>query len=188
MNKQLFCTIHFFFTSIFSFLSVKHLSPKLYVKPSTKNFFLLNLKIRKIIQSKKGIKNYKMIPLLRTILMDWGVYNRYSHSTGYLVCLDFFIFKKLKSWVFRNTPYRNKKKQFFFPENRNWLFHRHVSNTRWVLFCFRKQKRKTSIENFLLKLAWISSIKHKKVTTQNNFFDGNLSYWKFRFLPRIGEF
>ena len=174
-------------TVFFLLRGCKVINFKLCIKPSKKNLFFFELKARQIIQSKKWVKSYKVISLLRKLLINWGRYYRSLHSTAYRNTIDYFIFKKVRSWVFRTPIGRNTKKQLFFPENRNWIFQRQVYSNRWVLFCLRTHKKNKSVENFLPKLEWIPSIKHRVLTPQNNMFDGDLLYWKQRFTIKKGE-
>lgn len=207
---------------------------KLYLKPSKKNLFFFKLKTKRIIQSRKGIKIFQIIFLLRPLLTNWGKFYKSLQSTTSLKNIDFFFFNEYRRWVkvrrsvrkkrilnlktittskkngnwgvsSSNTSCKNKKKHLFFPENRKWFFLDRFYKDKWVFFSLRKKTKFFSlkkpriqkqvsnkrggkyIESFLPKIEWVLSAKHKMLSNYRNLFDGNLIFWKSRFLPKKRE-
>ena len=106
--------------------------------------------------------------------------------------------KKNGNWGVSSSIFscKNKKKHLFFPENRKWFFLDRFYKNKWVFFSLRIGKqvgnkegrhKKKYIESFLPKVEWVLSSKHKVLSNFGNLFDGNLLYWKSRFLPKRRE-
>jgi RNA-directed DNA polymerase len=140
-------------------------------------------RIRYIIQNNKAVSSYRLILMLRPIIIGWANYFRYCECKQVFSKLTNLIFRKLRAWVFRRDT-RNGRlavKQKYFPSGKSYSFYgtRHLDN--WVLNGSQKSKGCKLKTNFLPQLVWVPSAKHVKVKGTESPFSMS-HYWALRCL------
>jgi hypothetical protein len=76
--------------------------------------------------------------------------------------MDNQIFSIVRAWVFRRDRRhgRFKIKEKYFPFGKTFIFYSRKYKNNWVLCGKTKAKEGELLENWLPKLAWVSSKKH----------------------------
>jgi RNA-directed DNA polymerase len=138
-------------------------------------------RIREIIQNNKAIYSYRLISMLRPVIIGWGNYFRYCECKQVFVKLTNFIFMKLRAWVFRRDTLNGRLFVKEFPSGKTYSFYGKKHSDNLVLNGSQKSKGGKLKTNLLTHLAWIPSAKHVKVQGVESPF--SLShYWALRSL------
>lgn len=147
-------------------------------------------KIRAVIQANKASSAYKLIRILRPILLGWANYYRYCECAKVFSKLTNLVFKKVRAWVFRRDT-RNGRlvvKEKYFPSGKEYSFKGKTHKDNWILNGRQKTKTGKISEIFLPHLVWVPSEKFTKVKGDKSPFDGDVLYWgkrlsKYNALP-----
>nr|BBE21018.1 HNH endonuclease [Ulva ohnoi] len=163
-------------------LIIKHGKYRVKITPSKENVKRLTHKIRNIIQNNKSASSYKLINLLRPILIGWGNYFRYCECKETFEKVDNIIYNQIRAWVFRRATRQGREtvKQKYFPENRIYTFQNRQYKANWILNGTTASKSGKPIKAHLPKIAWISSEKYVKIKETASVYDGNHLYWAER--------
>jgi RNA-directed DNA polymerase len=155
---------------------------KIKIEPSKDSCkFLLN-KIKIIIKANRAISSYRLISILRPIIVGWANYYRYCECNNKFKTLTHKIFLKLRAWVFRRDTRsgRNTVKEKYFPSGRTYSFKGRNHKDNWILVGKEKEKDGKIKENFLPHIVWVPSENFSKVKENKSPFDGDLIYWSLR--------
>lgn len=167
----------------FTFITIrkgKKVRAKIY--PSRKSQAFLLQKIRDILKKNLSVSAYKLITILRPIILGWANYFRYSESTKVFHKLTHLIFQKLRGWVFRRDTRNGRKivKQRYFPTGKEYYFDGKKHKDNWVLNGRIKSKNQSIKENWLPHIVWVKSEKWVKIKSDQSSFDGDNLYWSKR--------
>lgn len=152
------------------------------VYPSRESQTRILLKIREIIQRNKAASSYRLITLLRPILIGWGNYFKYSECQTIYSKIDHFINQKIRAWVFRIDKRHGRQivKERYFPKGNSYHFNGRKYQDNWILYGKEKGVDGKIRESFLPRLSWITSSKWVKIKTTKSPFDGDHVYWATR--------
>lgn len=155
---------------------------KLKVYPSRESQARILLNVREIIQKNKAASSYRLISLLKPILIGWGNYYKYCEMQTTFSKIDHYINQKLRAWVFRIDKRHGREivKNKYFPNGKTYHFNGRTYQDNWVLYGTEKGTDGKVKEIFLPKLSWISSAKWVKVKGTSSPFDGDEVYWAAR--------
>ena len=158
------------------------------ITPSKENVKRLTDKTRNIIQNNKSASSYRLIYLLRPVLIGWGNYFRYCECKETFKKVDNVVYNQIRAWVFRRAirQGRTTVKQKYFPENRTYKFQNRTYEANWILNGKRALKGGKLKTTHLPKVAWISSEKYLKIKETASVYDGNHFYWAER-CPRYSS-
>lgn len=174
-------TSHFLGFSFLNVIRCGKYRAKIY--PSIKNQKNLIAKISERCKKFRAISSFELIKSLRPILIGWANYFRYCECKSVFSDLDNRIFSILRSWVFRRDKRHGRRivKENYFPSGKVYSFDNRTYHNNWVL-CGKTKAKDSGIitENFLPKLAWVSSNKFVKVKLDASVYDGNTVYWSLR--------
>jgi hypothetical protein len=95
-------------------------------------FLLYQLDI--IFSKLKGDSLIQLVHSLNIILSEWGTYFSVTKAQKVFALMDYLIFLKLRSWIFRRHPSwgRNKiQKKYFFQLHNNLTYK--ASSSAWLL-------------------------------------------------------
>jgi group II intron reverse transcriptase/maturase len=168
----------------FQLISVKKSDQyRLKIHPSKESKKRLASKVRDIIQHNRSASSYNLIQLLAPRIMGWGNYFQYSECQIDFSKMDRVVFSQLRAWVFRRKSKglrsRTKIKEKYFPSGKTYVFRGKEYSDNWVLAgqtLIQGQKK----DNFLPKLAWVTSSQHAKIKGDASPYDGNHLYWAKR--------
>jgi group II intron reverse transcriptase/maturase len=152
------------------------------IYPSVKNQKSLIDKVGERCTKYRSISTFDLIKSLRPVILGWANYFRFVECKETFSKLDYKIFNILRSWVFRRDKRhgRHKVKEKYFPSGKVYNFDGRTYKNNWVLWGKAYGKKRELIENFLPKLAWVSSLKHVSVRGTSSVYDGDSLYWAFR--------
>jgi len=161
-----------------------HASGKFRVKivPSKENILRITTKIKKIVLQNKASSSYKLIGLLRPVILGWGNYFQYCECKEAFSRVDNAIWGILRAWVFRRAIRQGRKsvKEKYFPADKEYKFRGRTYKANWILNGTKTHKGKVVAEIHLPKLSWITSAKFVKVKGTQSVYDGNEVYWALR--------
>lgn len=152
------------------------------ISPSKEKCKALLNKLSLIIKSNRSVSSYRLISILRPIIIGWANYYRYCECKKTFSTMTHKIFLKLRAWVFRRDTRsgRNSIKEKYFPSNRKYSFKGRTHEDNWILV---GQERKTNgrvATNFLPHIVWVPSEKYRKIKGDKSPFDGDIVYWSLR--------
>ena len=153
------------------------------ITPAKANMINLARKTYKIIQNNRSASSYKLISLLRPVIIEWGNYFQYCECKIAFSKLDNVIYHQLRSWVFRRAIRigKMKVKEKYFPAGRTYVYRGRLYKADWVLTGLEPSgKNRKPRTNYLPKLSWIQSMKYIKVQESRSIYDGNEIYWALR--------
>lgn len=152
------------------------------IYPSKESQTGILLKVREIIQLNKAASSYRLITLLRPILIGWGNYFKYSECQTVYSKIDYFIYQKIRAWAFRIDKRHGRQivRERYFPKGKTYHFNGRKYQDNWILYGKEKGIDGKTKEVFLPRLSWIISSKWVKVKTTKSPFDGNHVYWATR--------
>jgi RNA-directed DNA polymerase len=136
-------------------------------------------KIRKVIQLNKSSSTYKLISILRPIVIGWANYYKYCECTSVFVKLTNSIFKCIRAWVFRRDT-RNGRisiKEKYFPKGQTYKFQEVEHKDNWILVGKQRGPKGKIQSNYLPHITWVTSTKFVKVKGDKSPFDGDVLYW-----------
>ena len=175
----------------FHFISIKSNEEhyKINIHPSKSSKQRLLAKTREIIQNNRSASSYKLVDLLRPRILGWAHYFRYSNCQKVFSNMDWAIYQQIRAWVFRRTSKglrsRTKLKNKYFPSGKTYRFRGKNYLNNWVLAgenVINGQKK----ENFLPKMAWVSSDQYVKIRGNASPYNGDHSYWAVRMEKYLG--
>lgn len=168
----------------FQLISVKKSDQyRLKIHPSKESKKQLTSKVSNIIQNNRSASSYNLIQLLAPRIVGWGNYFQYSECQIDFSKIDRVVFSQLRAWAFRRKSKglrsRTKIKEKYFLSGQTYVFRGKEYSNNWVLsgqIIIKGQKK----ENFLPKLAWMTSSQHFKIKGDASPYDGNHLYWAKR--------
>lgn len=154
---------------------------KVKIQPSRKSQAKVMLNIRKIVQGNRAVSSYKLIEMVRPVIVGWANYFKYCECKTTFSKLTHLIFQKVRAWVFRRDTRngRLKVKQKYFPSGRTYSFDGTLHKDNWILVGRQKGKKGVVKENFLPHMVWVKSRKHVKVVGKETPFNQSI-YWALR--------
>jgi RNA-directed DNA polymerase len=164
-------------------IHIKHKGKyKTKISPSKEKCKALLEKISLLIKSNRSISSYRLISILRPIIIGWANYYRYSECTDIFTKLTHKIFLKTRAWVFRRDTRsgRNSIKEKYFPSCRTYSFKGKNHKDNWILVGKEKNKNGEIETRFLPHMSWVPSEKYTKVKSEKSPFDGDIIYWTLR--------
>lgn len=158
------------------------------ITPSKENTIRLSLKITNIIKHNKASSAYKLINILKPVIIGWGNYFRYCECKETFSKMDNVIWNKIRAWVFRRAVRQGRKtvKEKYFPTGNEYIFQGRSYKGNWILNGAQELKNGEMNQIHLPKLSWISSQKHVKIKGSASIYDGNDIYWGLR-LPKYAS-
>jgi len=170
----------------FSIITIIRGKPRLKIYPSRKSQVTLLFKIQNIIQKNRSASTYNLILKLRSVIIGWANYFRFSECQKVFHKLTHLIHQKLRAWVFRRDTRngRIKVKQRYFPSGKSYIYEgtRHQDN--WVLTGKQLNKNGRMQEICLPHMIWVKSKKWVKIKAGKSPFDGDNLYWTKRTLKK----
>lgn len=155
---------------------------RLKIYPSRQSQARILSKVREIIQRNKASSSYRLITLLRPILIGWSNYFKYSECQTVYSKIDHFIHQKIRAWVFRIDKRHGRQivKERYFPIGKTYHYNGRTYQDNWILYGKEKGSDGKTRETFLPRLSWVSSSKWVKVKNTKSPFDGDHVYWATR--------
>jgi RNA-directed DNA polymerase len=155
---------------------------RLKIYPSRQSQARVLSKVREIIQRNKACSSYRLITLLRPILIGWSNYFKYSECQTVYSKIDHFIHQKIRAWVFRIDKRHGRQivKERYFPIGKTYHYNGRIYQDNWILYGKEKGSDGKIRETFLPRLSWVSSSKWVKVKNTKSPFDGDHVYWATR--------
>ena len=155
---------------------------RLKIYPSRQSQARILSKVREIIQRNKASSSYRLITLLRPILIGWSNYFKYSECQTVYSKIDHFIHQKIRAWVFRIDKRHGRQivKERYFPIGKTYHYNGRTYQDNWILYGKEKGSDEKTRETFLPRLSWVSSSKWVKVKNTKSPFDGDHVYWATR--------
>jgi RNA-directed DNA polymerase len=153
------------------------------ISPAKKNMINLTQNTHKIIQNNRSASSYKLISLLRPVIIGWGNYFQYCECKIAFSKLDNVIYHQLRAWVFRRAIRigRTKVRDKYFPTGRTYIYQGRSYKANWVLTGLESNgENRKPRTNYLPKLSWIQSTNYIKVQGSRSIYDGNDIYWTLR--------
>lgn len=150
------------------------------VIPSKRKVLELISETRKIIQKNKAVSAYKLIELLKPIILNWGNYFKFCDCKDTFLKVDNIIFQQLRAWVFRRAikQGRKKVKEKYFPRNQKIKFQGRTYNVNWILHGSKKTNADYLTTIYLPKLSWIQRKNWIKVKENFSIYNSNDEiYW-----------
>jgi RNA-directed DNA polymerase len=155
---------------------------KVKITPSSEKQSALLKKVRDVIQMNKTSSAYKLVRILRPIIIGWANYYKFCECSSVFKKLTNAVFQKIRAWVFRRDTRNGRSvvRERYFPPGKKYNFKGKTHQDNWIL-CGR-QKSKTGImsEIFLPHMVWVASEKFVKVKGDKSPFDGDVLYWGSR--------
>nr|YP_009514394.1 putative reverse transcriptase and intron maturase [Caulerpa lentillifera]AXG75898.1 putative reverse transcriptase and intron maturase [Caulerpa lentillifera]QUV75634.1 hypothetical protein [Caulerpa lentillifera] len=166
----------------YSFIKIFNKQKKTYrikIYPTKENQKRLIKNVGEICRRYRSISSYDLIQILRPKIIGWANYYRYCECSDTFKKMDHFIFRILRSWVFRRARKKGRllTKEKYFPSGRTYYFDNNKFSDNWILYGKKRGKNGEILENFLPRLSWVKSIKHIKVRGNSSVYDGNHIYW-----------
>lgn len=142
---------------------------------------LLN-KVRKFVQLNKTSSAYKLISILRPIIIGWANYYKFCECKDTFHKLTNSIFKCIRAWVFRRDTRNGRKivKEKYFPSGKAYNFKGQTHNDNWILVGKQRGPKGDIQSNYLPHIVWVPSEKFVKVKGDKSPFDGDVLYWGSR--------
>lgn len=139
-------------------------------------------KVRKVVQLNKTSSAYKLISILRPIILGWANYYRFCECKDTFHKLTNSIFKCIRAWVFRRDTRNGRKivKEKYFPSGKTYNFKGQTHNDNWILVGKQRGPKGEIQSNYLPHIVWVPSEKFVKVKGDKSPFDGDVLYWGLR--------
>nr|ARO91188.1 putative reverse transcriptase/maturase [Flintiella sanguinaria] len=152
------------------------------ITPSRDKQAKLLLKIKGIIQANKSSSCYRLIRILRPIVIGWANYFKYCECKDTFNKLTHLIFQKLRAWVFRRDTRNGKKyvKEKYFPTGLKYSFHGKKYREDWILNATQKDRKGKNQTIFLPHMSWVASAKYVKIKDTKSPYDEDHEYWNKR--------
>lgn len=174
----------------FSFLGfrfiniVKHNKKRIKIYPEKSAVVNIKKRVSEIIKNNKAVSSFKLIQILRPVIIGWGNYYAICECSLTFKKVDMDIFGMIRSWVFRRDRRNNRNhiKEKYFPSNKTYTFRNIIHQENWILYGEEKTKNNKLNSAFLPRLQWIKSKRHVKILGNSSVFDGNNAYWANRSL------
>jgi len=171
----------------FSIITITGGKPKVKIYPSRQSQVTLLFKVQNVIQNNRNASSYKLILILRPIIIRWANYFKFSECQKIFHKLTHLIHQKLKAWAFRRDTRngRMKVKQRYFPSGKTYIYDgtRHQDN--WVLTGKQLDKNGIMQEIWLPYIVWVKSEKWLKIKADKSPFDNDNIYWAKRTFNKI---
>lgn len=177
------CTDNGFSFLRFRFLNiVRNNKKRIKIYPEKSSVFKIKERVRGIITNNRAILSFKLIKMLRPVIIGWGNYYSICECSLTFKKLDMEIFGMIRSWVFRRDRRNNRNdiKEKYFPSNETYTFRNIKYQDNWILYGQEKDKNNNLKSTFLPRLQWIKSKRHVKIIVKASVFDGNNAYWANR--------
>jgi len=148
------------------------------ITPAKENVKALTDKTRSIIQNNKSASSYKLIYLLRPVLIGWGNYFRYCECKETFKKVDNVVYNQLRAWVLRRATRQGRivTMRKYFPEGREYRFQNRTYKANWIFSGSQVGKGGKPVNVYLPKISWISSKSFVKVTDSSSAYDSNHVY------------
>jgi len=155
------------------------------ITPSKANVLKITRKMKLIVTQNKASSAYKLIGLLRPVILGWGNYFKFCECKKTYSHVDNVIWGILRAWVFRRAIRKGRisVKEKYFPSGKEYSFQGRSYKANWILNGTKINKGAVPSEIHLPKLAWMQSCKFVKVKGTFSVYDGNEIYWALR-MPR----
>lgn len=139
-------------------------------------------KVRKVVQLNKTSSAYKLISILRPIILGWANYYRFCECKDTFHKLTNSIFKCIRAWVFRRDTRNGRRivKEKYFPSGKTYNFKGQTHNDNWILVGKQRGPKGELQSNYLPHIVWVPSEKFVKVKGDKSPFDGDVLYWGLR--------
>lgn len=139
-------------------------------------------RVRKIIQANKASSAYKLISILRPIIIGWANYYKFCECKATFLKLTDAIFKCLRAWVFRRDTRSGRKavKEKYFPTGQTYNLKGKEHKDNWILVGKQRGPHGKLQTNYLPHIVWVPSEKFVKVKGDKSPFDGDFLYWGAR--------
>lgn len=139
-------------------------------------------KVRKVVQLNKTSSAYKLISILRPIILGWANYYRFCECKDTFHRLTNSIFKCIRAWVFRRDTRNGRRivKEKYFPNGKTYNFKGQTHNDNWILVGKQRGPKGEIQSNYLPHIVWVPSEKFVKVKGDKSPFDGDVLYWGLR--------
>jgi RNA-directed DNA polymerase len=136
-------------------------------------------KVRTVVQLNKTSSAYKLIKILRPIIIGWANYYRYCECKDTFHRLTDSIFRCVRAWVFRRDTRNGRKviKERYFPSGKTYIFQGVKHQDNWILVGKQRGPKGKIQENFLPHIVWVASEKFVKVKEDASPFNGDYWYW-----------
>lgn len=166
----------------FSIITITRGRPRIKIYPSRKSQVTLLLKVQNIVQKNRSVSTYNLILILRTVIIKWANYFRFSECQKVFHKLTYLIHQKLRAWVFRRDTRngRMKVKQRYFPSGKTYIYDGTWHQDNWVLTGKQLRKNGRMQEIWLPHMVWVKSKKWVKIKADKSPFDGDNVYWAKR--------
>lgn len=125
------------------------------IKPSLYAQFLLLKNISITIRRSKSKSILALIITLNKLLLNWSGYFSYTETKKVFCLLDYLIYLKVKTEIYRrhsNWSFKKLYSKYFF--NYQYLFNRKLKNSKWIL-SEKVQNMYCMKTYFLIKLSWL---------------------------------
>ena len=138
---------------------------KIKIVPSKANWKALLEKISRIIKANRSSSSYRLISILRPIVVGWANYYRYCECKNTFSTLTHKIFLKLRAWVFRRDTRSGRKaiKEKYFPSGHTYSFKGKNHKENWILVGKEKRKYGKIDKEFLPHMVWVPRENYSKV-------------------------
>jgi RNA-directed DNA polymerase len=152
------------------------------ITPSKESVNRITLKIRKIIQTNKSSSSYRLIYLLRPVIIGWANYYSYCEWKKTFKKIDNIVYNQLRAWVLRRAPRKGRYSTMmkYFIAGKKYKFQGKIFNANWIFSGSKALRDGKSVIIFLPKITWISSTSYGKVSGTSSVYDGNHVYWAER--------
>ena len=136
-------------------------------------------KVRKVVQLNKANSAYKLIKILRPIIIGWANYYKYCECKDAFSKLTDSIFRCVRAWVFRRDTRNGRKviKERYFPSGKTYIFQGRKHQDNWILVGKQRGPLGKVQEIFLPHMVWVASEKFVKVKEDVSPFNGDYMYW-----------
>lgn len=168
----------------FQIILVKRKTVKKYkvkITPSHESQKRFLKRIREVVQKNKSISSYRLILMLRPIILGWANYFKYCECKSIYSKLTNLIYMKIRAWVFRRDTRNDRKtvKEKYFPSGKVYSFYGKNHQDNWILNGSEKLKDGKIKKNFLPHIVWMPSTKHVKIKGMESPFSMS-HYWALR--------
>ena len=152
---------------------------KVKIYPQTDKQKSLLDKVKLVIQLNKASSAYKLIRILRPIIIGWANYYRFCECGEIFNKLTDSIFRCVRAWVFRRDTRNGRKavKEKYFPSGISRTFNEKKHQDNWILAGKQRGPNGKIQENYLPHISWVTSKKFVKVKGDASPFNGDYIYW-----------
>lgn len=168
----------------FSIITIMCGRSRIKIYPSRKSQFTLLFKVQNIIRNNSSVSSYNLILKLRSVIIGWAHYFRFSECQKVFHKLTLLIHQKLRAWVFRRDTRNGKMKvkQHYFPNGKSYIYEGIWYQDNWVLTGKQFDKDGIIKEVWLPHIVWIKNKKWVKIEADKSPFDSDNIYWAKRTL------